>query len=253
MKRERAYTYNEFLKLQTDLSYGLEHPLFQHDTWKNAKNVLDYGCGNGAYSLMLSKDYKNKKYQCVDIDENIIHYAKELLSEPVFSVFNGDHNSLIVKSKFDFVILRHLTSYLSNRESFFNWIANNTSKNAAILIIDADDENMIITPELPFFTKGLDDFVEDLKEVGGQRDLREDIINECKAVGFDIQYSNRIIVNSKLPNYKEKLFLYMMLVAELDFGSPVPDKVKEELYSWAIDPDSYVQYGLFGTLMIKDQ
>ena len=36
----------------------------------------------------------------------------------------------------------------------------------------------------------------------------------------------------------------MCLVAELDIGSPLPQELAAELYLWALDPRSYIQYGL---------
>ena len=46
--------------------------------------------------------------------------------------------------------------------------------------------------------------------------------------------------------------MFMLAVAEYDHGSPIPQEVRLELDRWSMNPDSYMQYGLFGSIFEKD-
>lgn len=243
--RTRAQLYDSLLKFQVDLSFETETSILKQSKWKSAKTVLDYGCGNGYFSYRLAINNPEKTYYCCDRDSDILEnsvYLKKL------NVIKGEYPNVELCDKIDFFIIRHLTSYLNDRDSFFSWIRENASENASILLIDAFDENFLIEPIMPQFQKGLDQFYEKVELDGGERNLFSVIVDELKMVDFELCNELKVVVNSEQPLKKEKLFIYMNLVAELDNGLPLSEAIREELMQWVTDPKSFLQYGLFVSL-----
>ena len=250
--RERAYIYDCLLKIQAELSFHLEKPLFQSKLWKEANNIVDYGCGNAWYTKMLADDFPKKSFLGVEIDKSMAEIASQRYHHfDNISIIEGDYNNISSDYKFDFMLLRHVVSYLNDRNDFYLWVQNHANSTGGILVIDADDEYFYISPELPLFLEGIRSFQKKVNEKG-QRDVRKDVRDELPKFGFKHINSQRIVVNSELQNLKERIYVYMCLVAELDVGSPLPRDLAEELFSWVLNPESYVQYGFFCSLFARN-
>ena len=243
--RTRTQLYDSLLKNQVDLSFGTEISMLKHSNWKEASKVLDYGCGNAYFSYCLSQKYPEKMFYCCDRDEEILKIAQ--FTERM-NLICGSFPTVKVPNDINFFIIRHLTSYLSDRKAFFSWIKEHAAKDASILLIDAYDENLIIEPFMPNFQKGLDSFYEKIDKNGGQRSLFDIIKEELRNEGFKHCDELKIVVSSDEYHKKEKMFVYMNLVAELDNGLPLSEEIREELMQWVTNPDSYLQYGLFASL-----
>lgn len=243
--RTRAELYDSLLKYQVELSFGIETSLLKHSKWSEAKNVLDYGCGNAYFSYCLSQDYPEKHFYCCDRDAEILKLASKTNS---IELICGSFPEIEIPNNIDFFIIRHLASYLPDRRAFFKWLKDHASPNASILLIDAYDAEFMLEPFMPNFQHGLDSFYDKVDEEGGQRDLFDDIKEELFESGFGCKKLRTIVVNSEEPLKKEKLFIYMNLVAELDNGLPLSEKIREELMQWVTNPKSFLQYGLFASL-----
>lgn len=251
--RDRTTIYDHLLRVQAELSFGLEQIFFQSRAWQTAKHVVDLGCGNAAFTKMLADENPEKIFTALEINEDLAALiSKRYRDFPAIEPVHGTYTDLPESFNFDFLLLRHTTSYLTNRRDLFKWVSQHSSEGAAVLIIDADDDNFYLRPRLPIFSKGLEKFRETVDEAGGQRDVRKDINNELAEFGFKNVSTQRIVVHSALPNIKEKMYVYMCLVAEWDNGSPLLPDLAEELFSWVVDRNSYVQYGLFGSLFIHE-
>ncbi len=240
--RSKTELYDSLLRLQTELSYYDEIALLKKINIDTINTVLDYGCGNGYFTRKLEKDFQFKKIYFCDTDEQILNCIP---TRKKYIKICQDYKTVSLPEKADLVILRHISSYITDRNEFFKWLKDNTNENAIILLIDAFDENLLIEPKMPNFNKGLDCFYETVKQKGGERDLFEIVSNELSVYTFKLIDSIKIIVSSDKPNLKEKLFVYMNLVAELDNGLPLSEKIREELMQWVTSEDAYMQYGLF--------
>jgi SAM-dependent methyltransferase len=243
--RARHQVFNSLLKLQADFSFQPETSLLDKSIWAKTRTVLDYGCGNGYFSQLLSEKHPEMKFYCCDRDKDILSYI------PIgkqFIPIQGEYQTINLPEKIDFFVVRHLISYLHNRAGFFNWLHKCASENASLLLIDAFDENLVIEPYMENFQKGLDKFQEEVKSAGGNRDLFGVITEELENACFYHEKTEKIIVCSSEANMKEKLFVYMNLVAELDNGLPLSELIREELMDWVTNDKSYLQYGLFAAL-----
>lgn len=243
--RTRTQLYNSLLKYQVDLSFGTEVAVLKHSNWDASNTVLDYGCGNAYFSYCLSQKYPDKIFYCCDRDDEILKVGQYT---DRMNLICGEFPMVEVPKDIDFFIIRHLTSYLSDRKLFFSWIKEHAAQGASILLIDAYDENLIIEPYMPNFQKGLDTFYEKVDKDGGQRCLHDIIKEELECQNFKYCDELKIVVNSEQTLKKEKIFIYMNLVAELDNGLPLSEAIREELMQWVTSPNSYLQYGLFASV-----
>lgn len=247
MKRDPS-VYDHFLRIQTELSWGLEQVLYRrYESWVNAKNVLDFGCGNGYHTMALEAANRDKFFTGVEIDPELAAIARTRVQGTNTAIVTGSYKDLPEDFRFDFLILRHVVSYLSDRPSFWEWVSAHASPRAGILVIDAADNHFYVEPDLPVFLEELRKFYSAVNEEG-QRDITGVIRGELEKVGFGFVTTQQIVVNSEIPSTKEKVYLYMYLATELDAGSPLPPEVIEELRDWVLDPHSYIQWGLFGVL-----
>lgn len=250
--RTRTVVYNDLLNIQAKISFALELPLFQSELWDNAQLVLDYGCGNAAFASRLLEFFPDKHFICVERDADLADLAKKQYECSHLTVVTGSYDSIKDKNKYDFVLLRHLTSYLPDRRGFCEWVSEHTTDTAGVLVIDADDEHYFVKPSLPLYSGGIDKFRKNVDAEGGKRNVRKEIETEWGDQGFNLINSERIIVNSEITNIKELMYIYMCLIAELDYGSPLPPELYEELLTWSLNPKSYIQYGLFGTFFARN-
>lgn len=72
---------------------------------KNRKSMLDFGCGNGANTVLFRNDFN--KIAGIDIDKNFIkeacdHSKRKKISNISYRVFNGKHTSF-ANEIFDFI------------------------------------------------------------------------------------------------------------------------------------------------------
>ena len=243
--RSRAQLYDSLLKYQVELSFGTETSLLKHSRWLEAKSVLDYGCGNAFFSYCLSKKNPDKLFYCCDCDKDILSVAEQTEQ---MNLICGSFPNVDIPNNIDFFVIRHLTSYLPDRKLFFKWLKEHASPTASLLLIDAYDNDLIIEPHMPHFQHGLDSFYDKVDEDGGQRDLFSNIRDELAEFGFVCKKDRKIVINSDEMFKKEKLFVYMNLVAELDNGLPLSENIREELMQWVTNPESFLQYGLFASL-----
>lgn len=244
-RRNRVEIYDALLKYQVDFSFGEETSILKHSRWNCAKTVLDYGCGNAYYAQRLASQYPDKKYICCDRNEAILSKAHSL---PNMSFVCGEYPDVPISNNIDFFIIRYLASYLSDRSSFFSWIKEHASSEASILLVDAKDDELLVEPYMPNFMRGQDAFVQSVSDSGGCRDIMTTIKKELSDVGFICKKERHIVVNSYEPFVKEKIFVYMNLVAEMDNDCAMPEAVRDELMYWVTDPASFLQYGTFVAL-----
>jgi hypothetical protein len=244
-------TYDRLLRYQADLSADIEMVFFrQTNHWLSAQNILDFGSGNSYYARILSNKFPSKQFTCIDKNPSLASIGKDIWDHAKMATLTGTFHDLNPQSPFDFIYSRHVLSYLEakERQSFIRWASMNTTNNSAILVIDADDDEFFCFPKLPFLESGNERFKDELKAKGGDRSLRNGIEDDFRQQGFRLKSTVPLIIHSDIASRKYLLSMFMCAVAEIDHGTPLPHPVREEIDSWANDSNSYLQYGLFGSL-----
>jgi SAM-dependent methyltransferase len=246
--------YDDLLRFQTELSFDLEQAFYRSsDAWHAAGRVLDFGAGNCYYTRKLAARNPEKEFVCVERNEALAKRARASVHPYSIEVVIGTFTDVAEDAAFDFVVVRHAMSYLADRAAFMQWIALHTTAAAGVLTIDADDAKFYVRPRLPILEAGNEEFKEKVRASGGDRDLRERLQEEWRQFKFCHSRTDPLIVHSDITARKELMYMFMMTVAEYDHGSPLPNNVREEIDSWALDPTSYLQYGMFGSLFNKTE
>lgn len=109
--------YYDLLYADKDYKLESEYILKHIFSNKNAKTLLEMGCGSGGHSEYFSK--KGLAITGIDISETMIEIAKNK-NIPNFNPVVGDITNFSFEKKFDSVIsLFHVISYLNDNESLF--------------------------------------------------------------------------------------------------------------------------------------
>jgi SAM-dependent methyltransferase len=250
--RTRDAIYDDLLRYQAELSFDFEQAFYRSsDVWRSARRVLDFGAGNCYYTRKLAEKNPEKTFVCVERDAALARRGCGWANPYKIEVVTGTFTDVADDAAFDFVVARHAMSYLADRAAFMQWVVHHTTSTAGLLTIDADDSKFFVRPALPLLEAGNEDFKKDVRASGGDRDLRPLLQEEWKRFGFCHLRTDPLIVHSDITARKELMYMFMMTVAEYDHGSPLPAKVREEIDSWVLDPTSYLQYGMFGSLFEK--
>jgi trans-aconitate methyltransferase len=98
----------------------------------NPKNILDVGCGCGAYYELCRKEFPNMEYTGIDYAEQAINLANKTWKVERF--FQKDYRSLTKEylSKFDLVHLGGLLDMLPNSDDALEFILYNNPNNVLI-------------------------------------------------------------------------------------------------------------------------
>jgi SAM-dependent methyltransferase len=248
--------YDDLLRYQAELSFDLEQSFFlSSNSWNRSKRIIDFGSGNGYYGNMLAQCNPEKSFIFVEKNPKLAKIAKRKITSKNVEIVIGSFDILSDIGKFDFLYSRHTLSYLSDseRNDFFVWLTKNLNKNGEFLVIDADDDAFYTYPKLPLLEGGNEKFKEDLKKTGGNRSLAEAIPSLCKDNGFSHFSTRSLVVHSALSGRKYLMNMFMKSVAAIDYGFPLPNNVRDEMDNWANNHNSFLQYGLFGSLFVKGQ
>lgn len=83
-------------------------------------NLLDYGCGYGAYYEFLSNLYEDFFYHGVDLVDEMIKHAAESYQENINSLFTVDYS---IKKKYDYIISSGIFNVKMNNDEL-KWEQN---------------------------------------------------------------------------------------------------------------------------------
>ena len=250
--RARHSIYDDVLRFQVELSFDLEKSFYRlSPAWNKAAQVLDYGAGNGYYTSRLAQAYPNKKFTCIEKDRDLASIAGRWVGAYDIDIMVGSFEDINPQINFDFVFLRHVTSYLSDRSSFFDWLASITAPESGLLLIDADDTLFHVSPRLPFLESGNEKLKDKIQKEGGDRNVLLQKHQEIEMFGFQHLWTRSVAVHSDIEGRKYLMYMFMRAIAEMDHGSPIPRRVWDELDAWSLDHDSFLQYGVMASYFHK--
>lgn len=244
--RTKTEIYANMLTIQADMAFPFERPFYENKEWREAKKVLDFGCGNAYYITKLATIYPEKVYYGCEADGDMRTVAKATTSN-----FSNIHilspEELEELNGIDFFLFRLVLLHLPDRKIGYELITKVGIENPKVLVIDADDEFFRSNPEPSVFLATLSA----LRDKSVDRDLYSKINEELKPYGLSSNFSLRIIINNDFPHAHESMIQYMYYTAELGAGSPLDEKVDKDLIEWWLNKDAYIQYGIFGKLFSK--
>jgi ubiquinone/menaquinone biosynthesis C-methylase UbiE len=108
--------YDALLKVQTKIYLPQEAAfLAREPAWQTAQNVLDLGCGNGAYLKEISNRFSDKRFVGMDKDQPFMELAQKLSGDRL-QFRQGDAEILYsdLEGKFDVVTMHLLLQHMQH-------------------------------------------------------------------------------------------------------------------------------------------
>lgn len=226
--------YDAMLRIQAEMAYPFERPLFQHAAWKRAKSVLDFGCGNGRYLRRLASDFPDKRYIGVEIDPQMRAAAAALL--PNVDVRSPDDE---LDEKIDAFHFRLVFMHIRDRAPVLDLIQRTATDRAAIIVVEAEDRHFEVDPVPPRFEAAL----MALRSKAVDRNVSGAVEGDLLGLGFRRVERLELVPNSTFPHARGLISQYMWLSAALGAVESPDPGLADEVMAWLSSTAAYVQFG----------
>ncbi|MGD9737860.1 MAG: trans-aconitate 2-methyltransferase [Bauldia sp.] len=141
---QSARDWDQLLAHQVDLLLADELPLLRSlPAWREARRVIDAGCGNGYYLSRVASFFPEKDYVGVDISKELIEAAREAHPEHAFAA--GDFFAADMEPA-DVVIMRFLVQHLRDFRAVLQGAARALRPGGTLIIIESDMSRSEIRP-----------------------------------------------------------------------------------------------------------
>jgi SAM-dependent methyltransferase len=226
--------YDAMLRIQAEMAYPFERPLFQHAGWKRAKSVLDFGCGNGRYLQRLLSDFPDKKYIGVEIDPQMRAAAKALL--PTVTIHAPDEE---LGEEIDAFHFRLVFMHIRDRAPILEMIRRTATRRAVVIVIEAEDRHFEVDPVPPRFEAAL----MALRGKAVDRNVAGAVEDDLQNLGFRRVERLELVPNSTFPHARGLISQYMWLSAALGLVESPDPVLADEILAWLSSTAAYVQFG----------
>lgn len=237
--------YARMLEAQAEIQFPFEQFLFADSVWRDARVIVDFGCGDGSYLGLLAQRYPKKRYFGVEIDDTMRAIAERKRRHVNISF----HRSLseLGDSLADFVVMRYVVMHLEDRARVFRAIADYASEECGLLVIEPDDTKIRIEP--PFAL--LQQAVERIQAASRHRNLRARLDDELVELGFELAASASPLISSEDETLDRKLLRYAYALIELGQQASMTEAQKASLLDWGLDKDRSVHFGFDGRFYVR--
>lgn len=238
--RTQLDVYDEYLTRQAEASFWIERGLFDFARFRDARTILDFGCGNAAYTSLLAAAFPLTVFIGVDANRELLDRAFSRSSRSNIKLEHGSIDSLDGMQP-DVLLSRLVTMYLSDPRKLADWASAHV-KDA--IIIDAADDLFSVFPPLPLFAATERANEERIRRLGGDRTVVDQVTTIWTSAGFRLEREHDIIVQSTAPMGKEAMHHMVVLHAELATETRATPELMKEVFNWSLNQHSYLQYGL---------
>lgn len=244
--QKAADDWDELLISQVDVTLASElSMLFDIDAFRNARTVIDAGCGNGYYLSKLASFFADKSYAGIDISPALAAAAASRYPGIAFRAADFFDNSA---GPADVVLMRFLVQHLGDFGAILRQAAKTLEPGGALIIIESDLSRSSMRPLPSVFYRMLLRYGEVSAADGGIKgallhDVREliDDTSEPWALAEEKE-ATTTLVGPFVGHDLVKVFRLWVDLAErssmfeFDF-----DAVRGELDDWARDPNCFVK------------
>ncbi len=150
--REAAGRWNDLLTLQVDLF--LQHEAAHLETfaaWRQARSVVDVGCGNGYYLSRLAARDPGKAYTGIDLSPQLIAQAEQRRGTDRVRFEQRDFLKNGAPAA-DLIVLRFVLQHLPDLAAVLARAKQALPQSGAVVVIDPDFAESTCSPPLPLFT-----------------------------------------------------------------------------------------------------
>ncbi|TFG09375.1 methyltransferase domain-containing protein [Candidatus Heimdallarchaeota archaeon] len=124
-------------KRQAKWTEDFRNQIFRQINLRNAKKILEVGCGTGVITEELKKK-SNARITAVDIDEKMVEVARKYVEGVHFLVEDAEKLSM-KKETFDIVISQYLFLWLSNPLNVLNQMIKVCKKGGYVIALAEPD------------------------------------------------------------------------------------------------------------------
>lgn len=189
-----------FLKGQTNLFFPREFQWIEKGKWwKEAKDVLELGSGDGSYLNKLSQKFPHIHFKGVELVEKYVKSATANYSHDQLIYEQGDAQvyNKDLENSFDIVLLRLTLQHLKDPVATLNHVQKYLRDGGHVVIIESFDQNKATSHPCKEIDVALQLAAEIQKGKGkGNRKVSFDFFKEIKENSsslsqlYDVQYSN---------------------------------------------------------------
>lgn len=242
---QSARDWDQLLAHQVDLLLADELPLLAgFPAWREARRVLDAGCGNGYYLSRVAAFFPEKEFVGIDISNELIVAARQ--AHPDHAFIAGDFFTADIEPA-DVVLMRFLVQHLRDFRAVLRGAARALKPGGTLVIIESDMSRSEIRPLPGAFHRMLLAYHEASASEGGLKaellaDVRKLICETNEPWGVVAEYEAH---TSRVGPFDDgklvRVFLKWVDLAErsgmfaFDFGS-----VRAELDDWWRNPAAFV-------------
>lgn len=242
---QSAQDWDQLLAHQVDLLLADELMVLRDvPAWRDARRVIDAGCGNGYYLSRLAGFYPDKDYVGVDISAELIAAAR--LQNPQHEFLTGDFLTADVAPA-DVVVMRFLVQHLKDFPSILQGAERMLKPGGTLIIIESDMSRSEIRPVPGAFHRMLLAYHVASASQGG---LKTELLTDVRKLVADSnrnwavtgeQEARTVRVGPFCDSKLVSVFLKWVDLAErsamfaFDFAS-----VRDELALWAKQPAAFV-------------
>ena len=245
-----ADNWHKLLRLQTEMFISHEVRFFLNSKiWESAHDVLDVGCGNGAYISQISNFFPEKSYTALDASAELISIAKRECAQQNIDFQHQGFETFQAKRPFDVIIMRLVVQHMKDFPAVLSKALTLLKPGGTLLIIEPDFDHFCNWPATPEFNQMMQNIEEHSSEQQTNRCLLSVLGEIAVGTGHWGITDDVVTVSPYVGPFKDTnlLNLYQLWLDILDQSKILPmslGNVRDELKHWAEEPASYAQIGI---------
>ncbi|WP_409342764.1 class I SAM-dependent methyltransferase [Paenibacillus sp. MBLB4367] len=239
------------LNVTAELFFNLEKELFWHVYADRPGDLLDIGCGNGAYLSKLHTLFPSMQLTGLETEEGIFRRALAKQT-PGMKFRHGSFEDLPAEAMYDIVVARLVMAHIRDRRQLYRWLQAHTHAGAAVIVLDVEEDELDGIRLPPLFTA----LYRSSRKAIRKRSLlrfKDSLRLELEAAGFRHDAADTYAVHTGQTEVRERLYRYMRLVTESLLGTPLSAEREYELDVWRLDPNAHLEIRMFGMTFTKQE
>lgn len=216
--------------------------------WRNARRVLDGGCGNGYYLSQLRSYFPDKNFTGLDLSSEHMRAARANPALAGITLHEGDLLDFQPSELFDAIILRLVVQHLQGLEPIVAALNRLVAPGGSVFILEPDPSVFLTYPETPKFVNLLRCYEQATAATRSNRAHLQQLPALLNSIpGWSVVQSNSYTVPSSGQLKSHPLLQIFSLWLDIFQRSKVLDAdfcaAREELEQWANQSAVYCQVG----------
>lgn len=239
-----AERWDDLLTLQVELFVRNELDyLAGVKTWQRVRDVLDVGCGNGAFLARLRAAFPDKTYCGLDQSAELIAAADTAHGGSGIDFVHGDYFEVGEDRSYDAILMRFVVQHLTDLEAILGKSAALLKPGGSLFITEPSLAASFNCPETPFFMGLLRAFEADAEAKGRlRRQLHDPPALTVSHPDWVIAEDTTLAVINRGPfagHPLAALYGKWIDLCEGAAGVAYPyDQVRAEIAAWSTNPDA---------------